>query len=143
MTRLDTRPRPTSVLHALPTVGRCAGAVAALALALVGISLLDIPPIVPKLTVINPGAYQVNVEVGGAERDGWTDLGAVERESTKTLEEVNDQGQTWVFHFSYAGVEAGDTAVAASALRRGGWKITVPDEVTGRLRGAGLPPSAQ
>lgn len=143
MTRLDTRPYPPSVRRALPKIGLYACLAAALVLMLVGLSLLSLPSVVPKLTVVNPGAYQVHVEVSGSGKDGWLDLGAVERESTKTLEELIDQGHTWLFRFSYGGVPAGETVVVRSALKRDGWRITVPAEVTERLRQTGMAPSAQ
>ncbi len=143
MTRLETRPYPPSVRHALPKIGLYACLAAALVLMLVGVSLLKLPEVVPKLTVVNPGVYQVHVEVAGSSRDGWLDLGTVERESTKTIEELIDQGDTWVFRFSYGGVGAGEAVVVRSALEADGWKFTTPVGVADRLRQAGLVPSAQ
>lgn len=143
MTRLDTRPFPAPVRRALPTIGLYACLAAALALMAVGARLLQLPPVVPTLTVVNPGPYQVKVEITDGTRNGWLDFGSVERESTKTVEEVIDQGRTWVLRFSYSGAQAGESVVDRSALEGDGRKIAVPAQVEERLREAGLAPSAR
>ncbi len=143
MTRLAIRRHPASVPRALPKIGLAAGIAAGLGLLLVCASLLRVPQYVAKLAVINPSVYQVNLEVADAERAGWLDLGAVESESTTTLEETIDQGKQWVFRFSYGGVQAGETTIARSELKANGWKLTIPSEVGERLRDAGVAPSAR
>jgi hypothetical protein len=100
------------------------------------------PSYVARLTVVNDTQYNVNVEVTGGAHDGWLDLGSVSRERTRTLEQIVDQGERWVFRFSYAGVAAGEVALDRTELSRQGWRLTVPVEVGERLREAGLRPSA-
>lgn len=95
-----------------------------------------------RITIENPLPYLVNVEVTGAERDGWFDLGSVRRQRTYVLEEVVDQGEEWVFRFSYGGVPAGGLVIRRNQLANDGWKITVPAAVADRLREAGLSESA-
>lgn len=95
-----------------------------------------------QLTVHNPTPYMVNVDVTGAKRDGWLEVGSFRRESQPTVEELADQGRQWVFRFSYGGVEAGELVVSRDRLAHGGRRITVPAEVTQRLRDAGLSESA-
>jgi hypothetical protein len=73
---------------------------------------------------------------------GWLDLGAVERQGSKTVEEVTDQGSRWLFRFSYGGVGGGEVALARSDLAAGGWHVTIPATVGQRLHDAGLAPSA-
>ena len=102
----------------------------------------DEPALVRRLTVENPTPYFVNVEVSGAERDSWIELGSFGRERSRTVEELVDQGRQWVFRFSYAGVEGGELVVSRDRLVGDGWRITVPPEVTERLRAAGLAESA-
>ena len=95
-----------------------------------------------RLTVDNPSPYNVNIQVTGAERDGWLDLGSFAREARRAVEEVADQGPQWVFHFSYGGVDAGELVISRERLADERWRITVPAGVAERLREAGLPESA-
>ncbi len=90
----------------------------------------------------NPAPYTINVEVTGAERDGWLDIGSFRRERNRTVEELADQGRQWVFRFSYGGVEGGELVLSRDQLARDGWKVSVPPEVTEQLRRAGLSESA-
>jgi hypothetical protein len=94
------------------------------------------------LTVHNPTPYIINVDVTGAERDGWLGVGSFRRERTRTVEELADQGRQWVFRFSYGGVEGGELVLGREQLARDGWKVTVPAQVTERLRVAGLSEAA-
>ncbi|MCA1708151.1 MAG: hypothetical protein LC808_34705 [Actinobacteria bacterium] len=96
-----------------------------------------------RLTVENPSPYIINVDVTGAKRDGWLDVGTVRRENRQTFEELADPGDQWVFRFSYGGVDAGELIVSRDQLARDGWKITVPGQATERLREAGLSESSR
>jgi hypothetical protein len=96
-----------------------------------------------RLTVHNPTPYIVNVEVTGASRNGWLDVGSFARERRRTVEELADQGRQWVFRFSYGGVEAGELVVSRDQLAHDGWRVTLPAEVTERLRDAGFSESAR
>ncbi len=90
----------------------------------------------------NPTRYLINVDVTGAERDGWLGVGAFGRERTRTVEELADQGLQWVFSFSCGGAKGGAVAVSRDELVRDGWRMGVPGDVAQRLRGAGLTESA-
>lgn len=109
---------------------------------LVTVEATRLPSFVPRLTVANPTPYNVEIDVTGADGDGWLNLGGVRRESTKHLYEVIDHGDRWIFRFHYGGVEAGQMAVPGDQLRAGGWRMRIPPEVGDRLRAAGLAPSA-
>ena len=95
-----------------------------------------------RITIENPLPYLVNVDVTGARRDGWFDLGSIGRQRTRMVEQVVDQGDEWVFRFSYGGVQAGEMVMAGDELAKEGWRITVPPAVADRLREAGLRESA-
>jgi hypothetical protein len=95
-----------------------------------------------RVTVDNPSPYNVNVQVAGAQRAGWLDLGSFAREARRTVEEVADQGPQWVFHFSYGGVDAGELVISRERLADERWTITVPAGVREHLRQAGLQESA-
>ena len=95
-----------------------------------------------RITVENPLPFLVNVEVAGAERDGWLDLASINRGRIRIVEEVLDQGDEWVFRFSYGGVQAGEVVIGWDELAREDWRITAPRAVADRLREAGLSESA-
>ncbi len=96
-----------------------------------------------RLTVENPTAYDVNIDVTGSDRDRWLEVGYFRREARRTVEELADQGPEWVFRFSYGGADAGELVVSREQLAKDGWKIAVPPEVGERLRAAGLSESAR
>jgi hypothetical protein len=100
------------------------------------------PQRVTALTVTNPSPYQVNVEISAAGEERWLDLGAVDREKDRTIEEIPDLGANWVFRFASAGVEGGRLEIPRNALRDAGWKIAIPADVVERFEAAGLTPSA-
>ena len=100
------------------------------------------PSTLRRLTVHNPTPYMINVDVTGAERDGWLDVGVFPRERSRTVEELVDQGRQWVVRFSYGGVEAGELTVSRDQLARDNWTITIPSAVGESLRQAGLSESA-
>ncbi len=126
--------------------GRVLGLVVALALAAAIVSAaartVRAPADVAALTIDNPTVYQVNVEVSPSGQGGWLDLGAVGRERSKTVEQIADQGERWVFRFSYAGVDAGRVALSRAELAGARWTVHVPAAAGDRLRAAGLSPSA-
>jgi hypothetical protein len=99
------------------------------------------PSYVDEVTVANPHQWDVGVEVSGAERDGWLGMGTVDRTASHGFQQVIDQGQQWVFRFSYAGVDGGELVVPRSELEASGWKVTVPEQFAERMRAAGVGPS--
>jgi hypothetical protein len=105
--------------------------------------MLDGTPSSRSVTVENPSPYIINVEVTGAERGGWFDVGSVRRENRQTFEQTPDLGDQWVFRFSYGGVDAGGLTVSRAQLAQDGWMITVPAEAAERLREAGLSESVR
>ncbi len=137
-----TPPRPRSPRPASVAVVLVGVAVTVAAVLVAARLTTDESTLVRRLTVENPTPYLLNVEVSGADRGSWVDLGSFGKQSSRTVEEVVDQGRQWVFRFSYGGVEGGELVVGRDQLVRDGWRITVPAEVTERLRAAGLPESA-
>jgi hypothetical protein len=113
---------------------------AAILLAVLVLPLLSPVARAPQLTVENPLVYLVEVAVA----DGATlvPVGPVNRGTTVAFAGVADVGETWRFHFAYAGVDAGSLLLSRDALDAAGWRIVVPDDVGRRLREAGLAPSA-
>ena len=109
---------------------------------LVMIEAARLPSFVPRLSITNPTPYDVEIDARGTAGVGWLNLGGIRRESTKRLYEVIDQGEQWVFRFSYGGAEGGELTVPRRDLRASGWRVAIPAEVGDRLRAAGLSPSA-
>ncbi len=87
-------------------------------------------PKVEQLTVVNPSTQHVNVDLTGADRKGWLDLGGVGPESSTVIQQVTDQGDLWVFRVSYGDVGMEELPVPRSRLDGEGWTITVPSELS-------------
>jgi hypothetical protein len=131
-----TRPAP-----ARRQVGKALGRVAVVgtgALLLLALTVgLRGPKFVDRVTISNPGGFDVNVEVTDGDRDGRLGLAQVPAGEELTVREVIDQGVTWVFLFSYGGTDAGELSLDRATLERGGWRIDLPAEVHRRLAAAG------
>jgi hypothetical protein len=138
--RTRTETRPTPLRSPNQALGLFLGA-AVLAVLIVAPSLAP-ASYVARLAIDNPTAFDVNVDVASGEGGGWFPLGTLDREKESVLEEVVDPGSTWVFRFSYAGVQAGELTVSRSELQGAGWQLAVPPGVSERLRAAGLGASA-
>ncbi len=139
-----SRPRP----QPLPQAKRPDGLLyVTLALALVGLvaliaPALELPPVVPELTVENPHQWNVSVTVTDADREASLAVGALGRETTQIFHRIIDQGERWVFSFRYGGVDGGELVLSRKELEGAGWRIKVPDEFATRIRTAGFHPSA-
>src|SRR4051812_31268201 len=101
-------------------------AVAAAGIVLVLVATSGGPKFMSRVTVVNPTAYDLDVDVAGAAGDGWTGVGTVERTGTETFQDVVDQGDTWILRFSYAGKAAGEVRTSSQDLARAHWRIEVP-----------------
>lgn len=140
---IETQPRPVlngrrgTVLGLVLAVAVVVGVVAELA------PRVAVPPHVPRVRLVNPTVYQLNVEAAAQPEGPWVDVTTVTRESTATVGEVLDQGAQWVFRFSYGGVDAGTVVVSRGALESSGWTVRAPAAADDRLSAAGLVPSAR
>jgi hypothetical protein len=124
----------------LPSLPRWALSIAvavavAIALAAFGSSnLLRGPRFVAGVTVDNPSPYAIDLQVTDSSRDGWMLLGVAAPQSTLTVNQVVDQGATWVFRVQSQGIDAGEFALSRADLAASGWRITIPTAVIGRLQ---------
>ncbi len=141
MTRLGTQSPPVPSRSRTARIWFVLTAGLVCALALVASSWVRGPSYVRQVTIVNPTAYQLEVDVGAPGANRVVGLGAIHREGSRTVEEVIDQGDQWVFRFSYGRQAAGELAAPRSQLEQDGWRITVPPEVGDRLGEAGIPPS--
>ena len=134
LSRPSARPRSRQVRSAALIVAAVAVAIALLAITS---SMLTGPDRV-DLTIENPTAYHLSVDVRGAEDGSVLGVGTVSAESTGEFPRVIDQGEMWWFEFSYGGVVAAEVTVSRSALEAG--SVVVPDSAGEVLRQAGLSP---
>ena len=94
---------------------------------------------VDKVVIDNPTAFTVKVDVSDQSRSGWLGLTTVEARSERTVEEVIDQGSTWIIRFSYSDYEE-EIELSRAELERSGWRVEVPDSFAGALRDRGIRP---
>ncbi len=104
----------------------------------VAVPALRLPAHVDEVTIDNPHEWPASIEVTDQDRDGWVGVGTVGRESEHGFLEVVDQGEVWIFRFSYAGKSV-ELPVSGARLERNDWQVPVPDEFAETLRAAGVP----
>lgn len=102
--------------------------------------LLDLPPFIERITVMNPTVYDIGIEVTGRDRDGWVAVGTARRESTSVFEAILDQGDVWIFRFSAQGRDGGELRVPRHQLEADAWTVAIPEEVGRKLAEQGAPP---
>jgi hypothetical protein len=111
----------------------CAGA----ALAVAG-SGLRLPAHIDELAIDNPHPWPAHVQVTEADRGRWLGIGTIGRDTEQGFVDIGDQGELWIFRFSYAG-ESVQLRVPATQLEDDDWRVTVPDAFAETLRAAGVP----
>jgi hypothetical protein len=114
-----------------------------LALALLVASCSGPAPRVDRITISNPTAYDIDVEVTDRDRDGWLPVAIVEAGSEHISQDVIDQGEVWVFRFLHWGDPVGEFSPTRAELERNGWRVEVPGEVEERLQELGRPMSGE
>ncbi len=87
------------------------------------------PARVRHVAIVNRGETPITVAVSSSTDDGVQLLGTVEPASTHTVHDLFDQGSSWVFSFSSAGVDLGSVRVSRAALADQGWRFVVPAAV--------------
>jgi hypothetical protein len=99
------------------------------------------PSTVERVTISNPTAYDIDVEVTDRDRDGWLPVAIVEARSEHVAQDVIDQGEVWIFRFLHWGDPVGEFSPTRAELERNGWRVEVPAEVEERLQQLGRPMS--
>jgi hypothetical protein len=132
--------RPTRTEH-WRRYALVAAAVLAVAVVLVVVmSLTAGPKFVSRLTIVNPTAYDLQVDATDGWRHGWTAVGTAGRGGTDSFQDVVDQGDTWIMRFSYGGNTAGELRFTRPELAGLQWRVTVPASFGETLRAAGTTP---
>jgi hypothetical protein len=96
---------------------------------------------VERIVLVNPTDYDVLVDVKGADETAWLGLGVAKRDSETLVQQVIDQGETWVFRFSYVREELGEDRVSRSDLVRNRWRYEIPERLGEILKQKGYAPS--
>jgi hypothetical protein len=112
-------------------------------LALLVASCSGPPSVVDGITIANPTAYDLDVEVTDEDRDGWLPVAIVEAESEDIVPAITDQGEVWIFRFRHFGDPVGELSFTRTELERNGWRVEVPAEVEDRLEQLGRPTSEE
>lgn len=129
------RPRASAVRFARPILLL----VIAIAIVLLGARAFEGPSFVDEVTIVNPTRYDVDVDVSGA--DGrLLGLSYVGSGQTLIVQDTIDQGDTWIFHFTYGGTDAGSLRLDRGELAAADWTVEVPTAVADRLADAGHEP---
>ena len=122
-----------------PALVAAAILVVAIALVIV-VSLTSGPKFVSNLTVVNPTAYDLQVDATNGARHSWTAVGTSTRGATDSFQDVVDQGDTWILRFTYAGKTAGELRLSHQELAGAKWRVTVPASFGEALRATGTTP---
>jgi len=97
------------------------------------------PGRVPALTIDNPTAYDVRVDVRGEGTDAWTVLTSARQHCAASVESSIDHGDQWVFRLRAQGRASAEIAVSRSELERSNWHVAVPATVAQEWEEAGVP----
>ena len=95
-------------------------------------------PTVKHIAFVNNSVYDVEVDASGASAGGTLPLGTAPAHRTTDVQDVVDQGSTWVLHFSAQGTDGGELRLARADLIRDGWRVVIPTGVAQRFAAAGL-----
>ena len=124
---VETRP-PRSASRAALATG---GAVVAAAVIWFILAITAGPDTVPRITVVNDSAVDVEVAVAPSRGAGIVDLGPISARSTRTIRDVTDQGDRWVFVVDTARDRIGEVSVDRAQLVRDGWAVHVRADLPG------------
>jgi hypothetical protein len=130
--------RRTRWLEHLQTNG-AAIVVAALVALIAGAFAFDDPAHVPQLTIDNPTAYDIRVEVSDDARAGWTALTNARQHCSAIVDEAIDRGAMWTFRLHAQGLAVDEITVDRSVLERDGWHFTIPPSIAQDWDAAGVP----
>ena len=136
------RPRVAPPKHLGGSLLVSAGVAVVVIMAVALMPGMQLPRFVRRITVANPTAYGVEVDVASPKQDGWLVLGGFAPQSSRMLNQVIDQGRNWVFRFTYGGDNVGQIALSRTELQRTNWRVTIPPELGDRLAAAGFGASA-
>jgi hypothetical protein len=89
------------------------------------LALLRRPDFVDHVTVVNRTKHAIDVDVDPGNGHEWMGLGGVEPRSTIRIDDVIDQGETWVFQMRNGGALVDEITVSRDQLKADGWRVVV------------------
>ena len=107
---------------------------------LIGTLVFDEPGRV-DLEITNPTVFALSIEVTDTERDGWQPTARLGPGATRTIHDVIDQGEVWVFRFGGQGRVGGELEVTRHDLEEAGWHLDIPAAIGDRLAAQGALPT--
>lgn len=93
------------------------------------------------ITIVNETDYDMEVHVSDAIGEAWLPLAVIGAHSDRSVEQVNDQGDVWMFRFFHWGDSIAELSINRDELQRNDWRIEVPLVVEQRLEQLGRPVS--
>jgi hypothetical protein len=99
------------------------------------------PAFVDRVTIDNPSATEVDVDVRPSTAGARLAVAAVPPDSQATTLDVLDQGDDWIFNFSSGGIDGGDLHVTRAELAADGWRVVVPPEAIDRMQSGSFAPA--
>jgi hypothetical protein len=104
-----------------------------------GARLFDDPGRVSSITIDNPTAYDVRVDVSDAARADWTVLTSARQQCSASVESPIDRGDTWVFRLRAQGLAVDEITVSRADLENANWHFTIPVAVAQQWEANGVP----
>jgi hypothetical protein len=136
-----TMARPDAPRRTVPPLSLVALVVAG-ALVCVGMALaVRDPDVVDHVTIDNPSAVEVTVDVRSAPGAARLLLPTISAGNHATSNDVLDQGDEWIFGFSSGGIQGGTLRMSRAMLAADGWRVVVPNAVIERLQAASFVPA--
>jgi hypothetical protein len=96
---------------------------------------------VDRLTIVNPYAWDADVDVRAAGSDGWIAVGTVAASTRADFLEVVDLGARWEVRFRSGGRVVTSTVVSRADLAGEAWNVAIPREFSDQATAARLAPS--
>jgi hypothetical protein len=88
------------------------------------------------VTIVNRSDAPVTVEVSNDARAGWLPISTVDPKERDRVEAVIDQGGVWRFRLSVGPDQVGELRRTSGQLGAAGWTVTIPADVSDKLREA-------
>lgn len=99
------------------------------------------PKFIERIPIENPTAYDLAIDVAGADRDEWIPVTIAQSKATTVAEAIIDVGEEWTFRFASQGEQGGELRLTRRELERSGWRVSIPARVGDDLAAKGAPPS--
>ncbi|HEX5587360.1 MAG TPA: hypothetical protein VFZ17_08640 [Acidimicrobiia bacterium] len=132
MNQVQIEPAPSNVARSSTALRIVLVAVLGAAVLALALRIVDGPPFVDRVTIVNQSSAPLDVDVAGSRDGSWTPEGVALEGGATTFQEVVDQGDVWWFRLSSADRSV-VVRVPREQLAQNGWRVTVPKSMRGTL----------